>query len=455
MTETALTRLARFVAEDPLEADAATLAILRDGVIDILGCIRAGVNTDVAVKAREGIRAMAPSNGAASVIGTGMKVAAPQAAFLNAVAGHALDFDDWEVQGNTHPTVVLLPALLAIAKPETSGRDLARAYLGGFEVIARMGEGMNFEHYDMGWHSTATLGAPAAAAACCRLMGLSADATTNAMSFAISMASGYICQFGSHAKPIQAGHAARVGIEAAFLAQAGLTGQSHVLDHPRGQAALMGGLKSDLLEAALKKLGKPYALAEYGLVLKPWPSCGYTHRIMTCAMRMRARVQSAQIDRIDLYLPDFHAAVLPYGQPKNRSEALFSLPFVAAIGLLQGGLTLSDLEDQLWNTLEVVRLIDKTHTHLFAPVRPDLNYAEEDPDRVVISLKDGTHIEESCIYPVGTPQAPMRDDQLWDKFYANAGQPSDMYASKLRSWPEQPDILSLFTHNISSNVSLI
>ena len=132
------------------------------------------------------------------------------------------------------------------------------------------------------------------------------------MSFAISMASGYICQFGSHAKPIQAGHAARVGIEAAFLAQAGLTGQSHVLDHPRGQAALMGGLKSDLLEAALKKLGKPYALAEYGLVLKPWPSCGYTHRIMTCAMRMRARVQSNQIDRIDLYLPDFHAAVLPY-----------------------------------------------------------------------------------------------------------------------------------------------
>ena len=221
MTETALTRLARFVAEDPLEADAATLAILRDGVIDILGCIRAGVNTDVAVKAREGIRAMGPSNGAASLIGTGMKTAAPQAAFLNAVAGHALDFDDWEVLGNTHPTVVLLPALLAIAKLETSGRDLARAYLGGFEVIARMGEGMNFEHYDMGWHSTATLGAPAAAAACCRLMGLSVETTADAMSFAISMASGYICQFGSHAKPIQAGHAARVGIEAAFLAQQG------------------------------------------------------------------------------------------------------------------------------------------------------------------------------------------------------------------------------------------
>ena len=88
MTETALTRLARFVAEDPLEADATTWAILRDGVIDILGCIHAGVNTDVAVKARAGVSAMAPSNGAAVVIGTGMKVAAPQAAFLNAVAGH-------------------------------------------------------------------------------------------------------------------------------------------------------------------------------------------------------------------------------------------------------------------------------------------------------------------------------------------------------------------------------
>lgn len=448
MTDAALILLARFVAEDPLEADGATFATLRNGVIDTLGCTWAGAGTDVATRARQGVCGMG-SGGSSPVIGTQMRVARPQAAFLNAVAGHALDFDDWEIPGNTHPTVVLLPALLAVAGEHTTGMDLARAYLAGFEVIARLGEAMNFGHYDAGWHSTATLGAPGAAAACARLMGLTAGATAHAMSLAISTASGYTCQFGSHAKPIQAGFAARAGVEAACLAKAGLTGQAHVLDHARGAAALMGGLVPERLDYALGKLGQPYALAEYGLVLKPWPSCGYTHRIMTCAMQLRDRVGAGQIARIDLYLPDFHAAVLPFGQPSSRAEALFSLPFVAAMGLGPGRLTLADLEACAWDRPEIAALIERTRVHPFAPARPDLNYAEEDPDRMVLSLADGKTVEASCTFPLGAPQAPMTDDQLRAKFEANcasafAGPAAGMLsADRLRNWLDEPSIARL------------
>ncbi|WP_170464547.1 MmgE/PrpD family protein [Ruegeria arenilitoris] len=442
--EPALVRLARFAAKDPLDADPNTLAILRSGVIDTLGCIHAGVKTDVARLAREGVRAMV-ATGPATVIGTDMTTARPQAAFLNAVAGHALDFDDWEIPGNAHPTAVLLPALLAVAGPQTNGAELARAYLAGFEVIARLGEAMNFQHYDAGWHSTATLGAPAAAAACARLMGLSVAETTHAMSFAISSASGYTCQFGSHAKPIQAGFAARAGVEAACLAQAGLTGQPHVLDHARGSAALMSGLNSDRMNAALEKLGTGYALTEHGLVLKPWPSCGYTHRLMTCAVRMNQRISPDGIKQIDLHLPDFHGAVLPFGQPTNRAEALFSAPFVVAMGVLRGGLTLSDLRAGVWADPEVADLIAKTKMHAFAPIRPDLNYSENDPDRIVVSLTDGTDIEDTCAYPLGAPQAPMSDAQIWEKFHANTGRHSDAWAAKLHNWPEHPGIGALLT----------
>ena len=94
MTEPALIRLARFVAEDPMTPDEATLTILRQGVIDTLGCIHAGVGTEVAAKARQAVRAMG-ALGDTPVIGTDMCASRPQAAFLNAVAGHALDFDDW------------------------------------------------------------------------------------------------------------------------------------------------------------------------------------------------------------------------------------------------------------------------------------------------------------------------------------------------------------------------
>ncbi|MEX0350081.1 MAG: MmgE/PrpD family protein [Paracoccaceae bacterium] len=444
MTGAALTRIGSFLAEDPLEVDDATLNILRAGVIDTLGCVHAGVQTDVARRARKGITAM-DSVGPAAVIGTDLKVARPQAAFLNAVAGHALDFDDWEIPGNAHPTVVLLPALLALSGPNTHGSDIARAYIAGFEVIARLGEAMNFEHYQAGWHSTATLGAPAAAAACARLLGLSAQKATNALSLAISAASGFTCQFGSNAKPVQAGFAARAGVEAACLSKAGLTGQAHVLDHPKGIAALMGGLDHDRLAKSLNKLGQPYALAEHGLVLKPWPSCGYTHRIMTCAVRLRDRIPLDQVARIDLHLPNFHAAVLPFEQPSNRPEALFSLPFVAAMGLYYGDLTLADLENRRWAVPQVADLIGKICIHPFDPTQPDLNYSEEDPDRMVITMRDGTTREAACAYPLGAPQAPMRSGQLWAKFIANAGPVSDARLAKLQSWPDQPDIISLLT----------
>lgn len=446
MTCDALTQLAKFVASDPLEADAETLAVLRDGVIDTLGCIHAGVDTDVAIRARRAVQEMAPT-GPAQVIGTDMRSPRPHAAFLNAVAGHAMDFDDWEIPGNTHPTVVLLPALLAVAERSTTGQALAQAYLAGFEVIARLGETLNFEHYDAGWHSTATLGAPGAAAACARLLGLAAEQTAHAMSLSLSTASGYTCQFGSNAKPVQAGFAARAGVEAACLAKAGLTGQAHVFDHPRGMAALMNGLVPERLEQALAKLGRGYALGEYGLVLKPWPSCGYTHRIMTCALELREQVALEQIARIDLHLPDFHATVLPFGQPTGRAEALFSLPFVTAMGLLEGDLTLADLKAARWKQPEIVALIGKMQVHAFAPKQPELNYSESDPDRMVLTLTDGRALEHRCIYPLGAPQAPMNAAQLWAKFYSNLGtEPEEGNpATPLHSWHSQPSLDPLLT----------
>ena len=352
--------------------------------------------------------------------------------------------------GNTHPTVVLLPALLALACNRTTGEDLAKAYLAGYEVIARLGEGLNFDHYDAGWHSTATLGALGAAAACSRLKGLTVQQAANALSFACSSASGFTCQFGSDAKPIQGGFAARAGVEAACLASAGLTAQPHVLDHARGAAALMGGLNRNRLDVALSKLGRGYALAEHGLVLKPWPCCGYTHRIMTCALALRDRVEISDVEQIDLCMPDFHAAVLPFAKPESRAEALFSAPFVAAMGLARGGLDLADLEKRAWTYQEIAVLISKTAVRPFRPARPDLNYAEQDPDQIVIRTTGGRTIREQCVYPIGAPQVPMSRDDLTKKFVANVGASSNdhtgkqAWISRVLNWPEARSVLDVF-----------
>jgi len=449
MSEAALACLARFVVEDALAPDAATTAILQDGVIDTLGCMIVGASSDVAQRCRSAVADMG-GRGPSRIVGSSERFSRPHAAFLNAVAGHALDFDDWEIPGNTHPTVVVLPALLAIAAPQTSGADLARAYLAGFEVIARLGEALNFEHYEAGWHSTATLGAVGAAAGCARLMRLSQTETECALSLACSCAAGYTCQFGSNAKPVQAGFAARAGVEAACLAKAGLTAQPHVLDHPSGLAALMGGLNTDRLAWVLRKLGKSCALSEHGLVLKPWPSCGYTHRLMTCALALRQRLCVEEISQLILHMPDFHAAVLPFDQPSIRSEALFSAPFVVAMGLLQGDLTLADLDREAWSRPEVSDIVARCALRPFTPKRPDLNYSPEDPDRIEVILQSGERLEESCIYPLGAPEFPMPRKRVMEKFNANLGQMTEantrraVWISRLQDWPSAPCVLDLF-----------
>lgn len=440
-----LTHLARFIATDPLDADAETLGVLRDGVIDTFGCILAGADQPVARAAGRAVLSMC-GQGSSPVFGTSHLGNRAHAAFLNAVAGHALDFDDWEVPGNTHPTVVLLPALLASAPDQTSGAELARAYIAGFEVIARLGEALNFDHYDRGWHSTATLGAIGAAGGVARLLHLDADQTAHALSIAVSRAAGYTCQFGSDTKPMQAGFAAQTGVEAAHLAQAGLTGQSHVLDHPRGMNALMAGVSPDRLKAVAERLGHGLALSAHKLVLKPWPSCGYTHRLMTAALEMSDQNSDlSEIAKIDLHLPDFHAEVLPFGQPTRREEALFSAPFVVAMGLRHQRLGLSDITSEAWTAPDIKTLIGKTFVHPFTPSRPDLNYDPDEPDRIVVTFRSGAAREQTCAYPLGAPQNPMSAADIRAKFQAIVPASRATHQDAVFNWLQTTDITTAFT----------
>lgn len=333
--------MARFAATAVPPPSVHRVAI--QAVADCFGCILAGADSEVARRAAAAFDHL--GTGSAPLFCTKHTLPAPSAALVNAVAGHAWDLDDWEEPGNTHPTVVLLPALLAAAhlKP-VSGQDLLAAYAVGCEIIMRLGETVTLDHYARGFHSTATLGTIGAAAAVGRQLGLDAAQIAQALSIATSRAVGYTVQFGSNAKPLQAGFAAQAGVEAAVLAAQGATGQPQVLDHPRGFAGLLGDHDADRLAQTPQRLGSPWALDEYGLVLKPWPSCGYTHRVMTAALSVRDRVlpRLDQITAIRARMPDFHYEILPFDRPRTRNEALFSAPACIAQALITGGLTLAD-----------------------------------------------------------------------------------------------------------------
>ncbi|MGB0387698.1 MAG: MmgE/PrpD family protein [Ardenticatenaceae bacterium] len=444
---TALQQLARFVAEGEIAPDENTVGIARDALIDTLGCVLAGTSQPVAKQTRATLSGW--GRGLAPVLGTDVCLPAPWAAMANAVAGHALDFDDWEIPGNTHVSGVLFPALLAVAAgAPCAGRAILEGYIAGFEVIARVGKAVNYEHYANGWHATATLGALGAAAAVARLRGLDRVQAANAMSIALSQAVGYICQFGSSAKPLQAGFAAKAGVVATALAENGLAGQPDVLEHPTGFNKLMAHGDTERFFADFQPPGDRLALAEYGLVIKPYPTCAYSHRLIDCALALRPQltVDPAQIVGITASLPDFHAAIMPFQQPTTRAEALFSLPFCVALALVDGQVTLANLETAPWTDATIIDLIAKVTLRIHPPKNPALNYDPDDPDWLEIDMANGTRYRTEVAFPLGTPQNRMTSEQILNKFLSNVAFGVDYMAPKhpaisaLKQWEQAPDI---------------
>ncbi|MDH3535826.1 MAG: MmgE/PrpD family protein, partial [Gammaproteobacteria bacterium] len=423
-TVTALQRIADYISQTPIKPGTQSLGFVKAALIDVYGCMLVGADQPVARKTRQALINCGQINehAHARIYGTTCHATPGAAAMANAVAGHALEFDDWEVPGNTHISVLLFPAILAASCDRAlSGEDAIAAYLAGYETIARIGEAINLEHYDQGWHATATIGAIGVAASVSRLMGLDGAQTANALAIATSRALGYNAQFGSEAKPLQVGFAVEGGIVAAHLAATGLTGQPHMLEHAAGMIALMGHRHSDRIETAMARIGQAPAIDQYHIVFKPWPSCGYTHRIMTGMLELRSRgIDPAAIDKLELHLPDMHAGILPFRQPKNRGEALFSLPYCAAAVLLRGNLTIADLDNRGWQDEDIRQMIDKTTVTCLRPKRPERNYDPEQPDRVVATINGATHAVD-IPYPLGSPQKPMSEAQHMRKFQLNTG----------------------------------
>jgi len=95
----------------------------------------------------------------ASLWGRGQQSTVEGAALFNGIAAHALDFDDASSPMSGHPSIALLPCLIALAEVRhIEGIRVASAYVVGFEVCCKLGRALDLTHYSRGWHMTATMG---------------------------------------------------------------------------------------------------------------------------------------------------------------------------------------------------------------------------------------------------------------------------------------------------------
>jgi len=364
--------------------------------------------------------------GPAAAIGQGARLPAPWAALVNGAAAHALDFDDNFDPAKAHASAVLVPAILALAEQEdASGRACLDAYVAGLQILGRVGQGLNPVHRNRGWHATATLGAIGAAAACARLLGLDARRAAYAVSIATSMAAGSMAQFGTMAKPLHAGLAAKSGLLAAGLARAGIDAGLGTLDGPTGMNRLMVGPDYEQLRDALthvehgqnlrfevENVGEPLLLLSSGLKLKRFPNCGSAHRAMDglSALMEAHGFAAAGIEAIHVRAPVTHLNNLMYVTPKDAPQARFSLEYGLACIALTGHCTLADFTDEAAVRPEVHAFLPRVHRHA-------VDKAEgEFPTQVEVVLNDGRALAIAVPWPAGSLAVPFTDAQLWSKY---------------------------------------
>ncbi len=313
------------------ELPGAVREVARQCLLDYLGCAIAGA-ADPLVEML--VAEMAEAGGApqAGLVARRERLPMLAAALVNGAAGHALDFDDVNVAMPGHPSVAVLPGLLALAEAKaSSGRDVLTAFVAGYETACRLGAALQPGHYNLGFHATATVGCLGAAAACARLLGLDAAKTATALGIAGTQAAGLKSQFGTMCKPFHAGKAAQNGLLAARLAARGFSSRPDLVECVQGFALTHG--PDFAPEAALAEPAGGYHMLAN--LFKYHAACYFTHAPIECARAVRRdhRLEPEEIVRIRLRVDASTDRVCNIQEPSDGLESKFSLRQTVAMAL--------------------------------------------------------------------------------------------------------------------------
>lgn len=369
---------------------------------DTIGCIASGgalPQTAKVLKPYQG-------RGTARIVGTTHTASNEAAALVMGTWGHWEELDEMHYGAGLHAAVGTVPALLAISQGRNvTSHDLLDALIVGVEVNTQIGIAMGLAHVNKGWHSTESVGIFGATAACSRLLRLSPEASINALALAASMAAGPKGQFGTEAKPFQAGVAAQGAVNAVYLAQAGLQGSGTILEKKDGFGDLFGGAQPpDWTLINLPGDGASTAISGSGLAIKWHANCGSTHRVVDAVRELLLAYDfsAEMVSRVETFVGKVNTVNLKYPAPKTPKEAQFSMNWAVARAL-RGSyqqLTPADFTEQALGdakTQALARLVsmdllkgweDETMTNRLA-------------HKVVIHLTDGRILTKDVLWPRG------------------------------------------------------
>jgi 2-methylcitrate dehydratase PrpD len=410
----------RYEAIPPAVRERARLLIL-----DALGCGLYAYDLEWSRILRETLHSIDQTRECA-VWGTPHRLSSVHAALCNGTQVQGFELDDVHREAVMHPGSVTLPPAIAVAemRPGLSGRDLLTAVLAGYEVGPRVGMCMGRHHLEQGWHTGATLGAFAAAAAASRALALDAERTVHAIGLAATQAAGLMAaQFGSMAKRMHAGKAAESGLYAALLAERGFTGIIDVFEAEYGGFCTTFSASKDQFdrERLLRGLGESYELMRVSIKLYACVASNHTTLDALRSLQAERPFDAADIDRI--LVKGSRATVEHVGwpyRPEGVTASQLNLGFCVATYLLEGACFVDQFSEAVVADparMALARRVECVEEPAITALGPDMRHKVE----VAVHLRDGAVLTRTVEKAQGNEDNFPAEDVIVDKFRRLAG----------------------------------
>jgi 2-methylcitrate dehydratase PrpD len=389
------------------------------------------------------------AGGKSRIIGVdGPSVQAPAAALANGTLAHAFESDNLTRPGaGVHPGGTLLPPALAVAQEhDSSGCDLIAAVVAGFEVMYRIGRATRHSNERHGFHAPGTTGPFGAAVAAGRLLGLNAEAMTNALGIAGSLAGG-LMEFarsgtGAMVKRLHLGRAAESGVLAASLAADGFTGPRSVLE---GEAGFLKVFCTEWDTTELTRgLGSEFATLT--LCLKRFPVHMTAQTAVQAILELQAEhgFDGSQVGRVIVAGDERMATVNNIPDPTDIMMAQYSIPFCVALALFRDPRNPASFDQSALSDANIRTMCQRVKVTVATP-----------PTRVAgtsivtVWLNDGSSLTREVEEFSGTPARPLTRSELRDKFImlmaaANADTAIGIF-ERLQDLEHEPDVRWLGT----------
>lgn len=333
---------------------------------------------------------------------SGHKASYSQAALLNGIASHIFDFDDVHLRSRVHPSVPLWSAILAEGeRMNASVEQLLHAFIVGVEMQSRLAFAMGEDHYKLGWHNTATLGAFGASAAVAYLKGMNASELATVLGICGTQAAGLRIAFGTMCKPLHAGKAALTGFNSAQYAAKGFNGPKDIFDTPGGIFSLYANHSSP--ENAFDK---PEHLCAKEIIYKYNASCyGTQAPIEACKILMEATsYDPGAISKVEVAIEPQYLSVCCIPKPSTATEAKFSIKYMCALTLLGHSTTASaSFESDMLSNDKITNLMAKINI-TSDPLLPRANAG------VKITNRDGNNLSHT--FNANSPESDMDRQEL-------------------------------------------